>query len=150
LPCPSGQRPALATALRAAIITAQTHHRSGATVCFNAGFLPIYNLRSLPRRIKLGLLTSAFSILIVAIAAIEQDEIATIIDDRVAEEGIFESMGYTLTSDQLTVDLTGPNYPAGAHELRNRLRPAVSAETLIDVRFFEYTPLIPERGTNNP
>jgi hypothetical protein len=89
------------------IITAQTHHRSGATVCFNAGFLPIHNLRSLPRRIKLGLLTSAFSILIVtiplapasktvAIHAIEQDEIATIIDDWVAEEGTVESMGYTL------------------------------------------------------
>jgi uncharacterized hydrophobic protein (TIGR00271 family) len=134
---------------------------SGAIVFVNAGFLPIYHLRSLPRRIKLGLLTAAFGILIVAIPlapasktvvtdAIEQDEIATIIDEWVAEQGAVESMGYTLTSDRLTVDLTGPAIPANAFELRTRLRSAVSTETLIDVRFFEYTPLIRERGTDKP
>jgi len=130
---------------------------SGALVFVNAGFLPIYDLRNLPRRIKLGLLTAAFGILLVAIPlapvskdvvteAVEQDEIGTIIVEWVEEQGNVESMGYTLTADRLTVDLTGPTYPGDARALRERLQPVVSEEILIDVRFFEYTPLIRERG----
>lgn len=130
---------------------------AGSIVFSLLGFLPIRRIDQLPTRIRIGLAAAALATALVAIPLVPlsrnvletagiQNAVGEALTRWDADRPAVEVMSFTLTGDDLIVNLTGPQAPAGADTLRSELRQAVGRDIRVEVRFYQFTPLITTRG----
>ncbi len=130
---------------------------AGSVVFVLLGFLPVRRLDRIPTRIRVGLLLATVATVLVAIPLIpasravlelarEQDAVGQALSRWEADRPDTEVLGFTLTGDDLIVNLTGPRMPEGVITLRVDLQKAVNREVRVDVRFYQYSQLITTRG----
>lgn len=122
---------------------------AGSLVLILSGFLPLNQVGSMPRRVKIGLITTAVALLLVTYPLYrvstgiwrETSEVETVGDVVTpwAEEQDLEPSDIQVESDGVTIDLEGPNEPAGVDQLAADVSDALGRTVTVEVRLHPYT-----------